>query len=123
MSKSTKSSFKTVPSADSNTLVEVLSLRDEETLDINDIKVEYSGGATVDNILVELHDEDEGNSVGDTSESDAFDVVEVANGDRVHLTDIERDHIEEAVMVVVDRVGSGVDGDMYITIGGELVTS
>jgi len=119
-----RSDFVSVPSGDANSIVAVLSLRDEETLRPADLSVEYSAGGTASGVAVEFHDVDEAESVGNTSVDDAIDVTEVSPGDRLSLDDLVEEDVENDVCVVIDRGGSaGVDGDMYVRASGVLVTS
>jgi len=119
-----KSGFLSVPSGDSNTVVGVVELRDEETLRPTDLSVEYSAGGSVSDVAVEFHDTDSGGVVGDTTVDDALDVTEVSPGDRFSASEIVEDDVEDDLCVVIDRGGSaGVDGDMYVRGSGVVVTS
>jgi hypothetical protein len=102
-------------SGDAGTAKNVLTIRDEATLSLNDISVTYSAAAT-NHANVVIYDEPEGTASGDLS--DMVDRYELSPGDSVDRVGVDREDIENDVVVVV----SNNDADMSVSFGGKLVS-
>lgn len=104
----------TVPSGDGGIHV-ALSLRDEETLSLDEIEVEYDDAGSTNSVL-EVHDEDENINSGD--EDNLVDRFYLTPGDRVNpdmvYPDVEND-------IVVTTAGNQ-DAEITVTVGGHIVT-
>lgn len=118
-----RSGHKIVEQADAGSLVTVMNLRDEETFSPKNFIMTYDGTATQKGVLLEVHDADTGDAVGDTNKDGAIISTFLNPGDGLGLEDSHIEDITDDVMVVVDRGGKGVDGDVSFTIGGEVITS
>lgn len=104
----------TVPGGD-GTLFFPLSLRGEETLSPQEIKIEYDSAGTTATVL-EVYDEPSDTVQGD--ESDLVDRFYLNAGDRINSDMVYRD-IEDDVVVTTD---GSQDAEITVTVGGYIVT-
>lgn len=111
-----------IASSDAGNTITLLNLRDEESFSINDIKIEYIGAGTVGPIQVEIHDVDSSTGSGSTNEEDAVDIKEIATGSNYEREGIAREDFENDVVILTDRDGDGQDADIFVTIGGYILT-
>ena len=103
-----------IPGGD-GTLFFPASLRAEERLSIEEIKVEYSGSGTTATV-VELYDEPSDITGGD--EEDLIDKFYVESGDRIN-PDMVWAEVEDDLVVTAD---GNQDAEITVTVGGFLVT-
>lgn len=95
----------------------VLDLRDEASLDIEYIKVDYNGGATTAAEVI-LYDESDGTSSGNLDRDiEGFQLA--AGADRIVIDDPSLDQIENDVVVEPD---GNQDAAVQITVGGQAIT-
>jgi hypothetical protein len=105
-----------VPSGNANPQT-ILNLRDEATLDVEYIKVEYGGGATAAGSIT-LYDESDGTNSGNLGRD--IEGFELAGGaDRAVIEDPSLDSVERDIIAEADGTQ---DADVRITIGGTVVT-
>lgn len=97
-------------SGDAGTTKDLITIRDEENISINDYVISYDNNAT-NTALVELYDDDEGTSSG--SVSGRVEALYVDPGDEIDLSGISRSDIENDLVVQV----TNNDGDISITVG------
>lgn len=114
-SRTPKSGWAQFGSGDSGTSKDVIVLRDEETLALNDYVASYSQAGTV-NATVELYDDDAGTAEGDLENQ--MTSLEIAAGTTQAITGISRDDIDKDLVAVV----RGNDDQVSITAGGHIVT-
>lgn len=103
-----------IPSGNSD-LHTVVELRDEETLSVSEMSIEYAGGAS-NEAVVEIHDEP--SSTNNGNESEMIDKFHVSPGDTVN-PDMVWSDVEEDVLVTTD---GNLDGEITVTVGGYKVT-
>lgn len=120
--KTPDSASEVVESGQSGSAVTLLNLIAEQSFSIQDYVIKYSEAATVNGIKVEFHDADSSTTAGNTTEDDALFVEELDPTDRVsHDGPVLKD-VEDDIIVIVDRDGTGVDGDMIVRVGGYHLT-
>lgn len=112
-----------VAAADAGTMQLVVPLTDDESFALSDYTIQYLDAATVGPVLVEVHDDDGTGDPANVGEDEAIDIIEVDIGERVRLDGLHRSHVDNGVSVIVDRAGAGADGDMLVTVSGDVVTS
>jgi len=86
---------------------EVVDLSNGQRFRINDISVEYAGTTTTQ---VDLMDGDGG---------DVIDTIHLEGGEDFSAQDLMRTEIEDSVYVSTD---GNEDGEMFITVGGEVTS-
>ena len=96
-------------------LFTALSLRDEETLSLEEIKVEYASSGSVAEVL-EVYDEPEAITPGD--EEDRVEKFHTQPGDRIN-PDMVYEDVENDVLVTTD---GNQDAEITVTVGGYIVT-
>jgi len=94
----------------------VLDLRDEQTLEIGLLKLEYAGGATSET-KVTLYDEADGTSQGDLA--DEVDVFHLSPGERAIVDVPVYEYVEADIVAVADGIQ---DGEVTVTVAGSLIT-
>jgi hypothetical protein len=103
-----------VPSGD-RTNYDVLDLRDEESMSLEEIRVDYDGNGTTA-ATVEIYDEPDGTSTG--NESDLVDKLRLAAGGEKN-PDMEWRDIENGVLVTT---GGNQDAEITVTVGGYILS-
>lgn len=103
-----------IPSNDAN-LHTVIELRDEETLAIDEISVEYDEAGSVE-AIVEIHDEPSTTTNG--NEDELLDKFHIGPGETIN-PDMVWSDIEDDVLVTTD---GNLDAEIVVTVGGYKVT-
>jgi len=103
-----------VPSGDSSNF-DVINLRAEESMSLEEITVDYDAGAGTA-ATVEIYDEPDGTSSG--SESDLVDKFRLAAGGEKN-PDMEWRDIENGVLVTT---GGNQDAAITVTVGGYILS-
>lgn len=114
-SREPRSGAEVFASGDSGTAKDVLTIRDEATLSLNDISATYSGSGTTE-ANVAIYDEPEGTIAGNLS--NLVDRYELSPGDTLDRVGVDREDIEDNVVVLV----SNNDDDVSVSFGGKLVS-
>jgi len=98
-------------SSGSNSPTSIVSLRDEEAMSVEEIRMQYDSAGTTA-AVVEIYDEPEGTSAGDLS--DKVDEFRLTSGDSPN-PDMEWEDIEDDVILYAD---GNSDAEITVTIGG-----
>lgn len=106
----------TFASGDSGTAKDVLTIPENENLDVEDLVYSYAGSGTTD-ATVSLYDEEEGSGAGSVSDSNLLDSVSLTSGDQYSETGVTREDVSDDVVAVVD----GNDADVNIVVSGTVV--
>jgi|APHM01.1.fsa_nt_gi hypothetical protein len=103
-----------VPSGDSSNF-DVIDLRAEATMALQEINVDYDSSAT-SGVTVEIYDEPEAVTTG--NESDLVDKLRLGAGE-VREPDMTYRDIEDGVLVTT---GGGQDAALTVTVGGYIIS-
>ena len=105
----------TYSAGDSDTARTLISLRDEQSLDISDYLFTFDNAGT-GSAKISLYDDESGTSSG--SLTDPVDTVTVASGDSVVVESVTREVAENDLLIEV----SGNDSEVTATVGAMVLT-
>lgn len=112
---SKKESASATLASGSTTVTTLMDLREEETLSIEWLKVEYADGGTTAG-TVDMYDEPDGTASGDLN--DLIDKFQVTAGQRQEYTPVYED-VEDDIVLEGD---GNFDDEVTVTVGGYIVT-
>lgn len=115
LSRNPKNGYVVIEDGDSGPFG-VIDIRDEETLALNMVRIQYSSEAT-ENILVTLYDEDY--DTDDVTEGDDIDAFWMEPGNEVELEDVTYDDVRRSLVVHTEN---DHDGNVVVSAGGMKVT-
>jgi hypothetical protein len=101
--------------ADSGTSKDILTVRDEVTLEIKDITITYDGASTT-SADVKLYDDTEGTAAGQLSNQ--IGLYKIPSGGKLALQGINREEVENDIVGVVHNN----DDDISVVVGAEQTT-